>query len=113
MADATTYKTDAEIDAERLQEMTRLTQPASATARWEDVVENPDVDAVLVSSTPEHLHHPMAKACLEAGKHVLLEKPIALTLDEADDLIATAERVQSEAEADLLSMREGMPSEEL
>lgn len=81
----------AEVDGPRLQEMTRLTQPASTTTRWEDVVENPDVDAVLVSSTPEQLHHPMARAALDAGKHVLLEKPIALTLDEADDLIETAE----------------------
>ena len=77
----------AEIDTARLAEVSALTEPATATTDWEELVANPDVDAILVSSTPEHLHHPMTKAALEAGKHVLLEKPIALTLDEADELI--------------------------
>jgi predicted dehydrogenase len=45
----------------------------------------------MVSATPETLHYPMAKAALEAGKHVLLEKPMALTLEEADELIEIAE----------------------
>jgi predicted dehydrogenase len=81
----------AEIDPERLREVVELTEPATATTRWEDLVENPDIEALMVSSTPENLHHPMAKAALEAGKHVLLEKPIALTLDEADELIDIAD----------------------
>jgi scyllo-inositol 2-dehydrogenase (NAD+) len=81
----------AEIDAARLDEMKRLTNPMSATTRWEDIIENPAIHAVMVSSTPEDLHHPMTKAALEAGKHVLLEKPMALTLDEADELIGIAE----------------------
>jgi len=47
------------------------------------------VDAVSVVS-PTTTHHSVAKRCLEAGKDVLVEKPICQTLDEADDLIATA-----------------------
>ncbi|MBO0678654.1 Gfo/Idh/MocA family oxidoreductase [Mycolicibacterium sp. S2-37] len=81
----------AETNTERLAEISALTDPACATARWEDLVENRDIDAIVVSATPEHVHHPMTKAALEAGKHVLLEKPIALTLDEADELIDIAE----------------------
>jgi predicted dehydrogenase len=81
----------AEIDAARLAEMTAQTNPTSTTDRWQDIVENPDIGAVVVSATPEHLHHPMTKAALESGKHVLLEKPIALTLDEADELIEIAD----------------------
>ena len=81
----------AEIDPARLEEITEQTSPAGKTDRWEDIVENPGIDAVIVSATPEHLHHPMAKAALESGKAVLLEKPIALTLDEADELIALAD----------------------
>jgi predicted dehydrogenase len=50
-----------------------------------------EVDAVDIL-VPHHLHHPIAVDCLSAGKHVLLEKPIATTLREADDIIAAAER---------------------
>jgi predicted dehydrogenase len=81
----------AETDPERLREMAAATDPTTATDDWEAIVANPAIDAVMVSATPEHLHHPMAKAALEAGKHVLLEKPIAQTLDEADELIALAD----------------------
>jgi predicted dehydrogenase len=81
----------AEIDPARLAEMTAQTNPARTTDRWQDIVDTPDIDAVVVSATPEDLHHPMTKAALESGKHVLLEKPIALTLDEADELIEIAD----------------------
>ncbi|MCT7657021.1 Gfo/Idh/MocA family protein [Mycobacterium deserti] len=81
----------AEIDSARRDDIAAQTNPTIVTARWEDLVENADIDAVVVSATPEHLHHPMTKAALEAGKHVLLEKPIALTLDEADELIEIAD----------------------
>ncbi len=50
------------------------------------------VDAVLVV-LPHHLHHPVARECLEAGKHVLLEKPMANSEEECLDLIATAARI--------------------
>jgi predicted dehydrogenase len=80
----------AEIDAARLAEVAALTSPVSVTDDWTEILANDTVDAVMISATPEHLHHPMAKAALDAGKHVLLEKPIALTLDEADELIALA-----------------------
>ena len=49
------------------------------------------VDAVLIV-LPHHLHHAVAKKCLEAGKHVLLEKPMANSEEECLDLIATAAR---------------------
>jgi predicted dehydrogenase len=50
-----------------------------------------DVDAVLLV-LPPHLHHSIATACMEAGKHVLLEKPMANSEQECLDLIATAAR---------------------
>lgn len=81
----------AETNPERRAEIAEMTNPTTITDRWEDIIDNPAVDAVAVSATPETLHFPMAKAALEAGKHVLLEKPIAVTLDEADELIELAE----------------------
>ncbi|MHA2072362.1 MAG: Gfo/Idh/MocA family protein, partial [Candidatus Thorarchaeota archaeon] len=50
-----------------------------------------DIDAVSVCA-PNYLHKPMAVAAAEAGKHILLEKPIALTLDGADEIISAAEK---------------------
>ena len=81
----------AEVNADRLAEVAQETGAVTATPDWEDLVADPEIDALLISATPETLHHPMAKAALEAGKHVLLEKPMAITLEEADELIAIAE----------------------
>jgi predicted dehydrogenase len=49
------------------------------------------VDAVSIA-TPTPLHYPIAKECLERGIHVLVEKPITTTLDEARSLVETAAR---------------------
>ena len=81
----------AEVKPERLAEVKAMTNPASATTNWEEIVERPEVEAVMISTTPETTHYPITKAALAAGKHVLLEKPIALTLAEADELIELAE----------------------
>ena len=48
-----------------------------------------DVDLVYIA-TPPFLHHPQAMAALEAGKHVIVEKPLALTVAQADAMIAAA-----------------------
>jgi predicted dehydrogenase len=49
-----------------------------------------DVDAVTIA-TPPATHHPLARAYLKAGKDVLLEKPMALTVDEAAELVEVAD----------------------
>ncbi len=50
-----------------------------------------DVDAVS-GVTPTDLHHGVAKAFLEAGAHVLVEKPMTVTVDEGEDLVLAAQR---------------------
>jgi predicted dehydrogenase len=80
----------AEIRPERLTEVAAETNPAVATDDYRQLVDA-DLDAVIISATPETTHYPMARDCLRAGKHVLLEKPLALTLDEADELIELAD----------------------
>ena len=62
---------------------------ARVLPRWEDAVADPDVDAIDICA-PNHLHAPIALAAARAGKHVLVEKPMALSLDEADAMIAAA-----------------------
>jgi len=81
----------AEVNPERLAEMAARTGAVTATGDWESLVADPDIQALMISATPETLHYPMAKAALEAGKHVLLEKPMSITLEEADELIEIAE----------------------
>ncbi len=81
-----------DIRPDRLGEVKALTNPASATLDYQDIVRNPDISVVYISTTPEHTHYPIARDCLKAGKHVLLEKPIAMELFEADELIALAKR---------------------
>ena len=77
----------AEVRPERLEEISRKTNPASRTENYKDLLANPGIEAVYVSATPEDTHFPMARDFLAAGKHVFLEKPIALELSEADALI--------------------------
>jgi predicted dehydrogenase len=81
-----------EIRPDRLAEVRKLTNATTATADYRDIIQNPAIDVVYISTTPEHTHFPIARDCLRAGKHVLLEKPIALTLYEADELIELARR---------------------
>jgi predicted dehydrogenase len=57
----------------------------------EKLLERKDVDLVYIA-TPPFLHHSQAKAALEAGKHVIVEKPLALTVAQADDLIRIARK---------------------
>jgi predicted dehydrogenase len=60
-------------------------------ATYEQVLESREVDAVLVS-TPHHLHKSMAVQAAEAGKHVLVEKPLANTIAEADEIVAACRK---------------------
>jgi predicted dehydrogenase len=77
---------------DRLAEVKKLTNPATATLDYQDIVKNPNISVVYICTTPEQTHFPIARDCLQAGKHVLLEKPIALELWEADTLITLAKR---------------------
>src|SRR5215813_7533987 len=81
-----------EIRPDRLAEVKALYRPATATPDYQDILKNPNISVVYICTTPEHTHYPIARDCLKAGKHVLLEKPIAMELWEADELIMLAKR---------------------
>ena len=58
---------------------------ARASDDWRATVADPAVDVVSITA-PNGLHRPMAEAALRAGKHVWLEKPMALTLEDAQSM---------------------------
>ena len=62
-------------------------------ARWEDAVRRDDVDGVVIA-TPNAQHHIVAMAALRAGKHVLVDKPMACAVADADEMIDAAERAR-------------------
>jgi myo-inositol 2-dehydrogenase/D-chiro-inositol 1-dehydrogenase len=78
-----------DVKPDRLAEVQKITD-ATATADYQDIINNPRILAVYICTTPEQTHFPIARDCLQAGKHVLLEKPIALELWEAHTLITLA-----------------------
>lgn len=63
-----------------------------STTRVEELLSNPRVDAVYIA-VPHYLHAPLTIQALRAHKHVLVEKPIATTLEDADRMIAAAREV--------------------
>lgn len=66
---------------------------AKSVASYVDLVADPDIDLVMVS-TMNHLHGAIARAALQAGKHTVVEYPLALDVAEAEQLIALAHQHQ-------------------
>lgn len=64
---------------------------ARSTDDWRALVADPEIDIVSIT-TPNNLHREMAVAALGAGKHVWCEKPMALTLADAEAMVAAAKR---------------------
>ena len=63
------------------------------TSHLDDLLGDAAVDAVIVAAEPRN-HHPLARRALQSARHVLVEKPLALSARDAADLCALAERVQ-------------------
>lgn len=76
---------------QRLRHMRRLYPEVATTNRFEDLLKDAEIDALVVA-TPVRFHYEMAKACLNAGKHVFIEKPMARTVAEGEELVALADR---------------------
>ncbi len=65
-----------------------------AFGSYQEMLDSDQID-VVYNSLPNHLHAEWSIKAMEAGKHVLCEKPFAITLDEVDQMIATAEKTNS------------------
>jgi predicted dehydrogenase len=80
----------ADAVIERADELARKTHGCRATEDYRSVLERDDVDIVIIA-TPNNLLAPIARAALQAHKHVLVEKPAAVNLNELDSIIAARE----------------------
>lgn len=80
-----------DADPATLERARQQTGVAVASTRCEEVLTRDDVDAVVIA-TPNFTHAPIAQAAIAAGKHVLCEKPLALTAAEARGMAAAADR---------------------
>jgi len=80
-----------DLNAGRLAELCSAHGIGKAYATAEELFADPEVDAVYIA-VPTRFHAELAIQALEAGKHVLLEKPFALTADEASRVLETARR---------------------
>jgi len=66
--------------------------PGSTLVRnYEKILNDPEIELIIVN-TPDYLHHEMSIAALEAGKHIVVEKPFTLKSSEAEDIIAIAKK---------------------
>ncbi len=78
----------SDLQDDRIAEVTKLYPHAVGTKNYQDIL-NSNVAAVIIA-TPVNTHYPLAKAALEAGKHVLVEKPITSNTGQAQELVDLA-----------------------
>lgn len=81
----------ADLDEERLKKIKELYPQIQTTKNYKEILENPKIDAVCVSS-PTDTHYDITKEALEQDKHVLCEKPLALTAKECENLKKLADK---------------------
>ena len=79
-----------DVDEERLNQVAAEVGVEETTTDWQALVARDDLQLVCVAS-PDHLHPQMSLAALQAGKHVLCEKPMAPTLPEAREMVRAVE----------------------
>ena len=80
-----------DIHQEEIDNRIGMYEGAKGYTRYQELLNNPDVDMVDIT-VPHVLHYEIAKAALEAGKHVLVEKPITVRSEQGKELIELAKQ---------------------
>ncbi len=80
----------ADLSAERRAFAGKLSSALVTTDRMDDVISDPGIEAVVIA-TPAATHFELAMKCIEAGKHVLIEKPMATSVAHVDRIAAASE----------------------
>jgi predicted dehydrogenase len=81
-----------DADEKRLAHMQSMYPEAQITTNFSDIIKNKELNAVAIA-TPARHHYKMAKASLEAGKHTLIEKPMASSVAQCEELNRISEKV--------------------
>jgi scyllo-inositol 2-dehydrogenase (NADP+) len=79
------------IASSRREAIARAFSEMAIDASPDALIENPAIDLVVIA-TPNETHYPLALAALRAGKHVVIDKPFAVTVAEAQTLVAQSEQ---------------------
>lgn len=82
-----------DVEANRLGHVRNLYPEVKATTKFDEVVNDLEIDAVAIA-TAVRSHYPMARKSLQAGKHTFIEKPMASSVEECEELIKLAEKQQ-------------------
>jgi len=80
-----------DLDSNRLKNLTHLYPAATSHTSYTEMLANEELDAIAIATPVPH-HFRIAKAALLAGKHVLIEKPLAASAEEGEQLIELAKR---------------------
>lgn len=84
-------KTMCDISQDRLRHLNALYPEVETETQFDRLVQNPGLDAIVVATSVKY-HHGMAKAALQAGKHVLIEKPMAASVEQCEELVEIARK---------------------
>ena len=81
----------ADLDDARLRHMNGLYPKVKTTTDYRRIIKDPKIDVVAVA-TPVHTHFKLASEALSAKKHVFVEKPIAASVKEAEELVRLSDK---------------------
>jgi predicted dehydrogenase len=80
-----------DLDSRRLQKLSSHYPSVRFTTSIDEIIQNPELDAIAIA-TPVHTHYELAKRALEAGKSVLVEKPLTMRVEHAEELVELAQQ---------------------
>ncbi len=83
-------KTASDLSENRLNHMNRLYPSLKVTGDYRDIINDPEIDAVIIA-TPVSTHYHLAAEAIKAGKHVFCEKPLTRTVEEGVNLVEMAD----------------------
>src|SRR5688572_2047443 len=87
-----TLKAMCDLSEDRLRHLKSLYPEVQGLTDYQRMLDEVELDAVVIAA-PVKYHYPLAKASLLAGKHTLIEKPMASSVAECEELVAIADRM--------------------